>query len=48
MIFARFRAAEDQQQAAIGVEQQQQPVKPQIFGVPLQVEHSTGPSAPKT
>jgi len=33
----RFRATADQQQSSIGVEQQQQPAKPQIFGVPLQV-----------
>ena len=36
----RFRAAADQQQPApvIGGEQQQPAAKPQIFGVPLQVE----------
>jgi len=33
----RFRATTDQQQPSSGVEQQQQPAKPQIFGVPLQV-----------
>jgi len=45
----RFRATADQQQSSIGVEQQQQPAKPQIFGVPLQVvKKSVKPTVKQT